>query len=91
VPTRLAELWRSGGLREVEESSLEFGMRFENYDDFWTPFLVGQGPAGAYLKQLSADRIQALRDQLMCELGNPTDQFVLGARLLAVRGLVPMD
>ena len=66
-------------------------MRFENYDDFWTPFLFGQGPAGTYVKQLSADRIQALRDQLMSELGNPTDQFVLPARLLAVRGLVPMD
>jgi SAM-dependent methyltransferase len=90
-PGQLAELWRSGGLREIEEASLEFGMRFENYDDFWTPFLVGQGPAGAYLKQLSADRIQALRDQLMSELGNATDQFVLPARLLAVRGLVPMD
>jgi SAM-dependent methyltransferase len=87
---QLAELWRSGGLREVEESSLEFGMRFENYDDFWTPFLFGQGPAGAYLKRLSADRIEALRDLLMCELGNPTDQFVLPARLLAVRGSVPL-
>jgi SAM-dependent methyltransferase len=88
---QLAELWRSGGLREVEESSLEFGMRFENYDDFWTPFLFGQGPAGAYLKRLSADRIEALRDLLMCELGNPTGQFVLPARLLAVRGTVPLD
>jgi len=35
-PGQLAKLWRSGSLDEVEESSLEFGMRFENYDDFWS-------------------------------------------------------
>jgi len=90
-PGQLAELWRSGGLREVEESALEFTMRFENYDDFWTPFLFGQGPAGAYLKRLAADRIEALRDQLRRDLGNPPAQLVLPARLLAVRGLVPLD
>ena len=88
---QLAELWRSGGLREVEESSLEFTMRFENYDDFWTPFLFGQGPAGAYLKRLAGDRTEALRHQLRRDLGNPPAQFFLAARLLAVRGLVPLD
>jgi SAM-dependent methyltransferase len=88
-PGELLELWTRRGLREIEDSSLELDMRFENFDDFWTPFLFGQGPAGAYLKQLSADQIAALRDELLHELGNPSDHFVLPARLLAIRGSVP--
>jgi hypothetical protein len=66
-------------------------MRFENYDDFWTPFLSGQGPASSYLKRLPAEQVTALRDELMRELDSPPDQSVLLARLLAVNGSVPLD
>jgi SAM-dependent methyltransferase len=84
----LTELWTHGGLCDVEEMSLEIAMQFESYDDFWNPFLLGQGPAGAYIKRLASDACVALREELRRVLGDPSDAFVLPARLWAVRGSV---
>jgi SAM-dependent methyltransferase len=85
----LRDLWIGGGLQEVEEQPREITMRFADFDDFWSPFLLGQGPAGAYVKSLAADRVAALREEVRRGLGNPRGAFALPARLWAVRGLVP--
>lgn len=85
----LAGLWSRGGLGKVEESPLEITMRFENFDDFWSPFLLGQGPAGTYVKRLSKPRISALREDVQRRLGSPRGVFDLPARMWAVRGEVP--
>ena len=82
----LSDLWTRGGLQKVEESSLEINMRFENFDDFWDPFLLGQGPAGIYVKHLPKVRISDLRAEVRKRLGYPRGSFTLPARLLAVRG-----
>jgi SAM-dependent methyltransferase len=82
----LSELWARGGLRKVEESPLEITMRFENFDDFWNPFLLGQGPAGGYVKRLQGNRVSALREEVRRRLGGPRGAFTLPARLWAVRG-----
>ena len=42
----LATLWRKEGLQDVVEEALTIETRFESFDDFWTPFLEKQGPAG---------------------------------------------
>jgi hypothetical protein len=82
----LSELWVQGGLEMVEESPLEITMRFENFDDFWNPFLLGQGPAGSYVKRLPKPRVSALREEVRKRLGNPPGAFTLPARMWAVRG-----
>jgi SAM-dependent methyltransferase len=84
----LSELWARGGLRKVEESPLEITMRFKNFDDFWNPFLLGQGPAGAYVNRLPGNRVLILREEVRRRLGGPRGPFTLGARLWAVRGEV---
>ena len=84
----LAELWTQENLCDVKESRLELTMKFEDYDAFWTPFLLGQGPAGAYIKCVGADCIVALREELRRMLDFPKDGFVLPARLWTVRGAV---
>ena len=85
----LYELWTRGGLEQVEEAPLEITMPFENFDDFWDPFLLGQGPAGAYVKRLTVGRTAALREELQHRAGDPGGAFTLPARLWAVRGSVP--
>ena len=85
----LSELWVQGGLQKVEESPLEITMRFENFDDFWNPFLFGQGPAGAYVKRLPKLQIPALREEVRKRLGDPRGNFTLPARMWAVRGKTP--
>ncbi len=60
----LSQLWKRGGLENVQEQPLDITMRFESFADYWNPFLLGQGPAGVYVRSLSRDQLQALRDEL---------------------------
>jgi len=84
----LSQLWTRGGLRKVESSPLEITMRFASFDDFWNPFQLGQGPAGAYVSRLPRKRVLALREELRRRLGGPQGPLSLPARLWAVRGEV---
>lgn len=86
----LRRLWVDAGLREVTVQPIEVPTVFADFDDFWTPFLGGQGPAPGYVGTLSADGRDALRDLLRDRL--PTTAkgaVVLTARAWAVRGTVP--
>jgi SAM-dependent methyltransferase len=87
----LAALWREQGLQDVVEEGLTVETRFASFDDFWMPFLEGQGPAGAYVASLSAVDREALRLRLRRRLlGAGADKpIVLHARAWAVRGLIP--
>jgi hypothetical protein len=44
--------WRRAGLIDVEQTSLMIRMEFADFDDYWTPYLMGEGPAGAYVAGL---------------------------------------
>jgi SAM-dependent methyltransferase len=83
----LGVLWRSAGLRDVVEDALVVTLHFASFDDFWEPFLLGQGPAGAYVAQLPPERRVELADRLRARL--PGGPFELRARAWAVRGTVP--
>jgi SAM-dependent methyltransferase len=87
----LATLWREQGLRDVVEDALTIETRFESFDDFWTPFLQKQGPAGAYAASLAGAERDALRQRLRRRLlgDGPDKAIVLHARGWAVRGTVP--
>jgi len=78
------------GLREVEETPLTIQMKFDSFDDFWSPLLGGEGPAGSYVVKLSPEHKQALHDKLRGEvlMGRPDGPFTFQARALAGRGKV---
>jgi SAM-dependent methyltransferase len=83
----LTATWRDRGLREVEDTALTIKQSFESFEDYWQPFLLGQGPAGAYVASLPEPHRDALRAQLRDRLGQGA--FTLTARAWAVRGMVP--
>jgi SAM-dependent methyltransferase len=87
----LGELWRRHGLRDVIERTLTIDTGFASFDDYWTPFLQKQGPAGAYVAGLSNDEREALRVHLRQRLvrGQSGLPFSLKASAWAVRGVVP--
>jgi SAM-dependent methyltransferase len=86
----LSDLWRFGGLQDVREQAIEFNMRFESFVDYWEPFLLGQGPAGAYVHTLNAGRVAALREEIKRRLRLiPERPIELPARVWVVRGNVP--
>ena len=89
-PGQLALLWRANGLDRVEEQGIVIELPFSSFDDYWTPFLGGQGPAGVYVASLSdaarAALAARLRERLMGS--RPDGPFTLHARAWAVKGVV---
>lgn len=87
----LSALWRQCGLESVGEQAIDLEMRFESFADYWEPFLLGQGPAGAYIRRLDRDKLQALRNELKLRLSLRSEDtpVVLPARAWSVRGTVP--
>jgi SAM-dependent methyltransferase len=87
----LSQLWKRAGLTDVEDEALEIMMIFKSFDDYWVPFMAGQGPAGAYVARLSPDGRMQLRDKIRrLLLGDSiAGKFELTARAWAIRGTVP--
>ncbi len=83
----LRELWRRAGLDDVATTELKVAVDYDDYEDFWQPFLTGTGPAGAYCVSLEDAHRDALRDGVFQRLGAPAGPFTLTARAWAVRGI----
>jgi SAM-dependent methyltransferase len=87
----IAELFRRAGLTNVAEETLTVPLHFASFDDYWAPFLLGQGPAGAYVATLAKDRQAELADRI-CKrlLGHDADGAIdMQARAWAAKGQVP--
>jgi SAM-dependent methyltransferase len=85
----LEALWRERGLEDVETGALEVSSRYEDFDELWSSFSRGVGPAGQYLQSLPPEGQAAVRAEYLARIGEPTGSFELGARAWAVRGSVP--
>jgi ubiquinone/menaquinone biosynthesis C-methylase UbiE len=82
----LRNLWRRAGLRGIATSALVVEVRYEDFEDYWEPFLTGTGPGGQYCISLDADQREALRERCFRKLGKPRGAFTLTARSWAIRG-----
>jgi SAM-dependent methyltransferase len=80
----LAELFAQAGLRDVEESSLAVDVEHPTFEEWWEPFELGVGPAGAYAARLGPEQRAAVREA--CRARQPDAPFVLTARAWAARG-----
>jgi SAM-dependent methyltransferase len=86
-PESLARLWAGAGLDKVGVRPVEVATVFAGFDDFWQPFLGGQGPAPGYVSSLSGERRAALRDLLRARLPVAASGSIrLVARAWSVRG-----
>lgn len=87
TPSALEAAFEDAGLRDVATAPLEVTARFADFDDYWRPFLGGQGPAPAYAMSLPDERRASLRDQLKAALPAAEGGAIsLRARAWAVRG-----
>ena len=59
----LAELSVLAGLGRVRETALTVRVGFASFEDWWDPFTLGVGPAGAYLADLTPEHRSELRDR----------------------------
>jgi hypothetical protein len=88
-PEPLAELFESAGLRGVEVTAIDIPTSFTSFEDYWRPFLGGQGPAPAYAMSLDESARTQLRDRIKARIPVQADgSLALIARTWAVRGTV---
>jgi SAM-dependent methyltransferase len=87
-PDALRQLFETGGaLGGVETRAIDVPTVFRDFDDYWSPFVAGQGPAPQYCVSLPEDLRSALRERLRASLPiRPDGSIHLVARAWAVRG-----
>ena len=86
----LRTLFAGAGLEEVEVEPIDIPTPFANFDDYWQPFLGGQGPAPAYAMSLDDTARARLRDRIRGRLPAAADGSIsLTARAWAARASVP--
>jgi SAM-dependent methyltransferase len=59
---QLASLVARAGLGPAEASALTVRVRHASFEQWWEPFTLGVGPAGAYVASLTPERRDALRE-----------------------------
>ena len=79
----LAELCAAAGLRDIESDRLTVSVGFASVADWWEPFTLGVGPAGAYVARLD----DVARERLLerCAERLPSAPFTIDASAWAVR------
>lgn len=85
---KLRDEFHRAGLANIETSNLDATTTFKDFDDYWNPFLGGQGPAGSYLLSLDAHRQDAIKRVVFKSLPiERNGSITLLARAIAVRGV----
>jgi len=89
TPDALRQICQQAGFQQIELEGIEAITAFRHFDDFWSPFLLGQGPAPGYVMQLELAKRQTLADHLRASLPIHKDgSLQLTARAWAVRATV---
>ena len=89
-PDALIAAFEGAGLQRPEVAQLDIPTQFADFEDFWTPFLGGQGAGPSYLVALDADKQAAIRESLRRRVfpRNPDGSISLTARAWAIRASV---
>jgi SAM-dependent methyltransferase len=85
-PGALEKLFAGAGLEGVEVMPIDIPTPFATFDDYWQPFLGGQGPAPAYAMSLDDSTRARLRDRIRERMPIAADGSIsLTARAWATR------
>lgn len=83
----LRSVFQQAELSEVEVTKLDIATYFKDFDDYWNPFLGGQGPAPSYLASLSKSFQAQLKKEIYNKLPiEPDGSINLLGRAIAVMG-----
>jgi hypothetical protein len=86
----LRSLFEDGGLAGTSTAAIEIPTVFRDFDDYWAPFLGGQGPAPTCVASLTESGRTELRERLRDGLSpEPDGSIALTARAWAARETVP--
>jgi len=87
-PESLKKSFQSAGLLQVEVYPIDISTDFKDFNDYWLPFLGGQGPAPGYAMSLNEEQRARLRQRIYNSLPFALDGSIpLSARAWAIRGI----
>lgn len=85
----LQNIFTETGFNQIITNIIEISTHFADFDDYWNPFLGGQGPAPSYLKSLNENEREHLRNMIYEQLPIKSDGSIpLSARALVIKGRV---
>ena len=88
-PEALVQLFESAGLNGIEVTAIDIPTPFASFEDYWQPFLGGQGPGPAYAIALDDTARARLRECLRKRIpARPDGSIALTARAWAIRSIV---
>ena len=88
-PEPLRALFEKTGLKSVTVRAIAIPTVFQNFDDYWQPFLGRTGAAPTYLASVSDEVREQIRQVLQTRLVSTDDGAIeLTARAWAVQGIV---
>ena len=89
-PEALAALFAGAGLPGPRVTGIVVPTSFASFEDYWRPFLGGQGPAPSYAMSLGEEARARLRDRLRARITpEPDGSILMIARAWAIRATVP--
>jgi SAM-dependent methyltransferase len=80
----LAELFEAAGLGDIATTILAVSREHPSFDDWWEPYTLGVGPAGAFVARLDEAKRAELRER--CRVLLPEAPFTVTARAWVARG-----
>ena len=87
-PDSLRTLFQNTGLFQVEVHPIDISTDFKDFNDYWLPFLGGQGPAPGYAMSLNEEQRARLRQRIYNSLPFALDGSIpLTARAWSIRGV----
>jgi ubiquinone/menaquinone biosynthesis C-methylase UbiE len=86
----LKRLFKKAGFVDIETAPIEITTHFRDFDDYWKPFLGGQGPAPSFVLSLEEGEKNKLRQKLKERLPTRLDGSIsMVARAWAAKGKIP--
>lgn len=83
----LSRQFKNAGLNETSSEKIQIETIFDSFDDYWSPFLGGQGPAPSYVLSLTEQNREALKNTLREQLPIQQDGSIpMIAKAWAMRG-----
>jgi len=89
-PDALRQVFLNAGFRNIEVSIIDIPTKFEDFEDYWTPFLSGIGPAPGYCMSLTEENRMTLMEKVYSSLPVNNDGTIdMIARAIAVKAVKP--
>lgn len=89
-PKELDRVLRDAGLEDIETGHIDEPIVFRDFQDYWEPFLGGQGPSGGYAMGLSEEARTRFRGALRASLPTEADGSIpMTLRAWTARGTAP--